>query len=90
MTEPNSLAPRLLELRRTACTAAQAGASAFARRVTNLESQTAQTQGVISASLAVVHAYVYSNYNLERILLRTDSSKRTSQPRTGLSKFSKN
>jgi len=46
----------LLELRRTACTAAQAGASAFARRVTNLESQTAQTQGVISASLAVVHA----------------------------------
>merc|ERR1719159_104003 len=46
----------LLELRRTACTSAQAGAAAFARRVTNLESQAAQTQGVLEASLATVRA----------------------------------
>jgi hypothetical protein len=46
----------LLELRRTACGAVQAGATAFARRVTNLESQAAQTQGVLEASLATVRA----------------------------------
>jgi hypothetical protein len=46
----------LLELRRTACSTAQAAAAAFARRAENLESQTAQTQGVIQASLATVHA----------------------------------
>jgi hypothetical protein len=46
----------LLELRRTACTSAQAGTAAFARRVTNLESQAAQTQGVLEASLATVRA----------------------------------
>jgi len=53
----NTEEEELREKRRAACTEAQAGAQAFARRADNLENQAAQTQSVISASLAEVRKH---------------------------------